>query len=115
MSSAGVDIGELNHSDKFVANWGVVCSSVINGRLKRYLSAPLPQTGHRPPVRGVCDKATWQHNSRMLSGFVTVVPDSPILLQGFIPGTEVCPRSGGLDMANSLVKSWDQYIVKSQV
>ena len=29
LASADVDVGELNHSDKFVANWGVVCSSHV--------------------------------------------------------------------------------------
>ena len=98
LSAAGVDVGDLNHSPEFVANWGPVCASVIEMKLKTFLGTPLLQTGHRPPVKGVADKATWQHNTRMLSGLVTVVPDSPQLLQAFLTGTEVCSGSTGDDM-----------------
>ena len=114
LSAAGLDVGDLNHSSEFVANWGPVCASVIEMKLKRFLGTPLLQTGHRPPVKGVADKATWQHNTRMLCGLVTVVPDSSQLLQAFLTGTEVCSGSTGDDMTESLVKVWKQFIVGSQ-
>ena len=79
-----------------------------------YFRTPLVQTGRLPPVKGVADKATWQHNTRMLSGLVTVVPDSQTLLQAFLTGTEVCPGGSGDLMCASLVKTWQPYIKGSQ-
>ena len=97
-----------------MANWGPVCAVVIENKVKAYLGTPLLQTGRRPPVKGVADKATWQHNTRMISGLVTVVPDSPSLLQAFLTGTDVCPKGTGDDMSASLVKVWQPYIIGSQ-
>ena len=114
LAAAGVDIGDLNHSSEFVAHWGPVCASVIQKKLKTYLGTALLQTGYRPPCKGVADKATWQHYTRMICGLVTVVPDSPCLLQAFLTGTEVCPHGSGESMTASLVKVWDQYITGSQ-
>ena len=114
LAAAGVDVGDLNHSRKFVAHWGPVCAEVIENKLKTYFRTPLVQTGRLPPVKGVADKATWQHNTRMLSGLVTVVPDSQTLLQAFLTGTEVCPGGSGDLMCASLVKTWQPYIKGSQ-
>ena len=58
LAAAGVDMGDINHSEKFAARRGPVCASVIKSRLQQYLRTPLPQTGHKPPVKGVADKAT---------------------------------------------------------
>ena len=110
-----MDVGDLNHSTEFVAQWGPECAGVIQNRLKCYLGKALQQTGYRPPVKGVADKATWKHHTRMISGLVTVVPDSPILLQAFLTGTDLCPHGSGCDMTKSLVKVWDPLIAGSQV
>ena len=115
LASAGVDVGDINHSSEFVPHWGAVCATEIEGKIKSYLNTALVQTGHRPPVKGVADKATWQHYTRMISGLVTVVPDSPCFLQAFLTGTELCPHGSGIDMANSLIKVWDSFIIRSQV
>ena len=87
---------------------------MIQKKLKTYLGTALLQTGYRPSCKGVADKATWQHYTRMICGLVTVVPDSPCLLQAFLTGTEVFPHGSGESMTASLVKVWDQYITGSQ-
>ena len=114
LAVAGVDVGDLNHSSEFVANWGPVCAGVIERKLKCHLNTPMQQTGQLPPVKGVADKATWQHFTRMISGLVTVVPDSECLIQAFLTGTELCPHGSGTDMTQSLTKVWDKFFVSSQ-
>ena len=80
LSRAGVDIGDLNHSTSFVSNWAPVCAEVVDRQLKDFLVAPMIQTGQRPPVKILGDKGTWKHNTRMMSGLTTVVPDLPSLI-----------------------------------
>ena len=114
MSVAGVDVGALNHSKEFVANWAPVCAKEIQNKLQNYLGTAMVQTGHKPPCKGVADKATWKHHTRMISGLVTVVPDSPDLLQAFLTGTDICPHGSGDDMTASLVNTWETFITGSQ-
>ena len=115
LSKAGVDVGDINHSDKFPLKFSKELEQVIMKRVQKYLSTPLSQTGQKPPVKGVADKATYKHDSRMYAGVVTVVPDSPDTIQGFITTAEVCPGSSGKEQSACLIQSFDSYFSGSQV
>jgi hypothetical protein len=115
LSKAKVDVGDINHSSEFVANWAPVCATVIEEKLKKYFQTVLPQTGQRPPAKGVADKATWKHVTRMVSGLVTVVPDSDTLLQAFFTSARECPGATGEAMTMSLTLVWDAFILGRQV
>ena len=114
LAKAGVDVGQLNHSEKFVAKWGPVCAEVIDRKLVRFFTTVLPQTGHRPHAKAICDKATWKHETRMMSGLVSAVPDSDQLLQAFFTGSKVCPGGTGDQQTESLVEVYDSYISGNQ-
>jgi hypothetical protein len=115
LAKAGIDCGDINHSSEFVAKFAPVCAAVVKSRLQQYFMTPLPHTGQKPPAKGVADKATWKHETRMVSGLVTAVSDSPVLLQAFLTGTKVCPAGSGKEMSNSLTEVWDQFISGPQV
>lgn len=115
LARAGVDVGDINHSSEFVANWAPVCGEVVEARVVSYFQSVLPQTGRRPPAKAICDKATWKHETRMVSGLVTVVPDSPELIQAFFTGSKVCPGGTGDAQTASLAPVYDRYIIGSQV
>ena len=107
LSKAGVDCGDINHSARFPAKWAPVCADDIQGRLKGFLAKPLVQTGYRPKVKKMADKATWQHKTRMVSGLLTVIPDSDTLLQAFVIGSGCCPGASWVEMTRSLTTSTD--------
>ena len=115
LARAGVDVGDINHSSEFIANWAGVCGKVVEGRVRKYFQTELIQTGRRPPSKAICDKATWKHETRMVSGLVTVVPDSQELLQAFFTGSKSCPGGTGREQVASLVPVYDCYITGSQV
>jgi hypothetical protein len=114
LSKAGVDVGDLNHSTEFVANWASVCGEVVQKRVQQYFQTLLPQTGRRPPAKVIADKATWKHETRMVSGLVTVVPDTAELIQAFFTGSKACPGGSGDAMTESLVEVVSPYIDRSQ-
>jgi hypothetical protein len=114
LSRAGVDVGDLNHSTNYVAKFAPVTAAVVQGRVASYFQTPLLQTGRRPPAKLIADKATWKHETRMVSGMVTVVPDTPQPLQAFFLASKACPGGTGDAMTESLVEVVDGMIERSQ-
>ena len=86
----------------------------VENRLKEFLGKRLDQTGKRPPVKVLCDKATWKHNSRMVSGVTTFVPDSDTPIQAFYTGSEICPSSTGVAKTKSLMDTFNNFIIGDQ-
>ena len=113
-SANGSDIGDINHSYRFPAQFLKHVSSVIEEHVKQFLSCRLVQTGHKPPLKIVADKATWQHQTRQLIGIVTVVPDSDEPLQAMILKTPVVKSHTGLGVTESITSVTDQFITADQ-
>ena len=90
-----VDVGELNHSVNFSTEFADCVGEVVKARVVKYLSSPLAQTGLKPPVKVVADKATHKHWSNNLTGVVTLVPGATSLIQGIFLGAPRCERSTG--------------------
>ena len=95
LAKEGVDIGELNHSKRFSAKFGLIIGEIIRKRVTEFLSTALPQTGLRPPTKVVADKATHKHWSNNLTGVLTIVPGSDQLIQGIFLAAPRCERSTG--------------------
>lgn len=110
LSKAGVDVGVLNHSRKFVPKWGSCCAAVIEGRLKKFFSTIMPQTGRLPLAKVAGDKGTWKHETNMLTGLVTVVPDSDQPIQAFFISSKACPGGSGEDQARSMIEAVEPYL-----
>ena len=73
-----LDIGELNHSEKFPARFLPYVAEEVEYRVNNFLNNRLDQTGFRPVGKVVADKSTYKHTARQ---FITVVPDSTELIQ----------------------------------
>ena len=113
-SANGCDAGDINHSYRFPPEFLKHVCHVIEGHLKTYLSSRLIQTGYKPPVKVVADKATWQHQTRQLIGIVTVVPDSEQPLQAMVLKTPVVKTHSGQGVADNIIGVTDQFISADQ-
>lgn len=115
LAKAGVHVGDLNHCQKFIPKWASTCSEIVKQRLQNFFKTPLPQTGRLPHVKVTTEKATYKHRPRMVSGLITVVPNSPQLIQGFMIncGVSSCGVSSlellltDILFTVELVPSWD--------
>ena len=113
-SANGCDIGDINHSYNFPPLFLKHVARVIEDLLKNHLNTRLPQTGHKPPLKVVADKATWQHQTRQLIGIVTVVPDSDQPLQAMILKTPVVKSHTGKGVTENITHVTDQFITADQ-
>ena len=76
-----LDIGELNHSEKFPARFLPYVAEEVEYRVNNFLNNRLDQTGFRPVGKVVADKSTYKHRTRQFVAFITIVPDSTELIQ----------------------------------
>ena len=77
-SKGGAVTGDLNHRKRFVDNFRSSCSSILQRKLKQYLSTPLLCTGRRPPVAFSCDKMTEKRRSGQMTAIATIFPNSKV-------------------------------------
>ena len=77
----GADVGDINHSQNYVPKFLVHCAEAVRARVKKFLNSRLVATSCKPPVNLIMDKFTHQHHTHQLVGGVTIVPDSPQLIQ----------------------------------
>ena len=89
-------------------------ANVLEDHLKRFLSTRLAQTGQLPLVKIVADKATWQHQTRQLIGFVSVIPDSDEPLQAMVLGTPVVKSHNGAGVTDNITNVTDKFISAEQ-
>ena len=113
-SANGCDIGYINHSYNCPPKFLRHVSKVIENNLKSYLNTRLVQTGYKPPLKVVADKATWQHQTRQLIGVVTIVPDSDEPLQPLILKTPVVKSHTGKGVADSITDVTDKFVTAEQ-
>ena len=111
----GCDIGDINHSYSFPPSFLKHVFDVIQNHVKVFLDNRMTQTGYKPPVKIVADKATWQHQTRQLIGVVTIVPDADDPLQAFVLGAPVVKFHTGRGVAENITQVPDNYIVGGQL
>ena len=94
-----LDIGELNHSEKFPARFLPYVAEEVEYRVNNFLNNQLDQTGFRPVGKVVADKSTCR-----FVAFITVVPDSTELIQPIFLDIHVVKAGRtGPAIANSLI------------
>ena len=89
LKASGAEVGELNHSRMFPPAFRPYVTEVVHGRLVKYMTKPLEQIGHLPPVGLAADKGTYKHRSRQFLSFVTVMPGENNLLEVCTSGQPV--------------------------
>ena len=99
----GAFCGNTNHSEKFPPAVLPHIAEAIKKRKILFLTIPLVQTGFRAPIKIVADKDTSKHRSRQLVLIITVVPDSPILIQPMYLGHPVVTDHTGKGLLQTLL------------
>ena len=124
----GSNVGDINHSKNFPQKFVFSCAKAVQQRVSTHLSSRLVATGCRPPVNIIADKFTHQHVMRQLVGAVTLVPDSPQLIQALYLGaprysnfyfTQLkivcrCPRGTGEYLTSNITSVVDPFIEGEQ-
>ena len=120
-AKGGAVTGDLNHSKRFVDNFRTSCSSILQRKLKQYLSTPLLCTGRRPPVALSCDKMTDKRRCGQMTAIATIFPNSKVspdeMIQRFFVGNPVVRKHNGLAklVADELLKIIDKEIITTQL
>ena len=106
------NVGELHHSRKFPAEFRPFVSTVIKGRVEKYITTNLLQTGHLPPIALSADKATYKHRSRQFLSIVTIVPDGENFLEVISCGQPVVKEgSDAVGLAKNIKEGLDAYAI----
>ena len=116
LKKSGASIGELNHSRKFPAAFRPHVQQEVRKRQHKFLSQPLKQTGHLPPLAGSADKGTYKHRSRHFLGVITVNPGGTHFLEPISCGQPVVTRgSTGLELARSIKDGFDSLKISGEL
>ena len=103
-------VGELNHSRLFPAAFIPFVRKDVQRRQEKFLSTPLKQTGHLPPLVGSADNGTYKHRSRHFLGVITVNPGGANFLEPISCGQPVVTDgSKGTDLASSIKSGFDSF------
>ena len=79
----GMDVGDLNHSRKFVPEFLKSLFEEIHSRAVNFFSHPLESSGVLPPVAVTADLATHHGTNRNFVTVVAVVPGGSDLINAF--------------------------------
>ena len=110
----GTYCGNINHSEKFPPAVLPYMAEAIKQRKVQFLTQPLDQTGHRVPIKIVADKDTLKHRTRQLVLVITIVPDSPNLIQAVYLGHPVVEDHSGPGVADNLIAVVENCGIKSE-
>ena len=112
----GLDIGDLNHSRRFIGNFRPYVAKEIQNRTKKFFNTRLEQTGFRPPLNIAADKGTNVHRTRQFTIVITIVPNSKNLLNPIYIGQPVVKSHNGNGVAESIKESLNSFdIIGSQI
>lgn len=112
----GVDLGEINHSVQFVRGFLPFVATKVKSNLNKFLSTRLPQTGHRPALNVLADKATLKHRTKQFVGVAMVVPDAENLVQVALLGHPIVKGHHGVDIVDNIKHTLDsRHIVGEQL
>ena len=109
------NVGELNHSRMFPANFRPYVQKVVRNRMRKMLSTPLIQTGHLVPLAVSGDKCTYKHRLRHFQGAVTISPGSENFLEVIRFGQPLMTEgSSGYELARSLKSVYNNFSIKPE-
>jgi hypothetical protein len=111
----GLDMGDINHSKKFVTSFLPALAGEVQKRWSNFLASPMVATGCWPPVSVMADKATHQRNMRQLIGGITINPGGEALLVPVFFGAPICPRGDGQYLKDNVVATIDSFIISEQI
>ena len=112
--TAHANVGDLNHSEKLSAYFRPFVQKVVHEKIQNFLSIPMVQTGHLPPIAASAEKGTYKHRSRHFLGIITVNPGGENFLEPVSCGQPaVISGSSGLELAKSIKAGLDNFHIIS--
>ena len=103
-SMNGLDIGEINHSKVFPAKFLPFVAKEVEGRVKHFLNTRMEQTRFLPAGKVCADKATSKHRTRHFISFITVIPDSELVIQPIFLDVPLVKTHSGPEITNNIVQ-----------
>ena len=104
LSSAGVSIGNINHSRKFPSEMRKSFAEAVNFRIVTYLQTRLEATLTLPPAGIIADKVTTRRRTGQLYGAIVFTPNMPALLSSVSLGILPVKAHDGESIANDIAK-----------
>lgn len=108
----GVDLGDINHSKEFYSDYMPYVSKAVSGRVKIFFESRLEQTGFSPPLNVQADKGTNCHRTRQFTSVITIVPESPNLLNVIYLGQPVVKNHDGPGISESISNELTDWGIK---
>ena len=103
LSSAKVNVGNLNHSRKFPSQLRPAFADAVNSRIKSYLKEPLEATLNIPPIGIVADKVTTRRRTSQMYAGIIFTPTMPSLLTPISLGMRPVKGHNGESIAADIV------------
>ena len=110
---SGGFVGDLHHSRKFPAEFRPFVDRVVTRRVVKFISTPMKQTGHLPPVAISADKGTYKHRSRQFLMCSVINPGGENLIEVISCGQPVVEGgSKGKDLMENMKTGYDKHGIK---
>ena len=103
------DLGDLNHSRRFLEKFRSFVASEVKKRTAGFLSTRLPQTGFLPPLNIQADKGTTIHRTRQFTTVSTITPGSDSLISIIYLGQPIVKNHTGEGVADSITVELEKY------
>ena len=100
-----IDIGQINHSEKFLRRLIEPCHKELLKRLQRHLNAELPCTGQVRPINIMADKGTVKHDCKQITMIRTLAIQNGCLFERFFLDHPEVLCHKGEDISNLLLQS----------
>ncbi|KAJ8041006.1 hypothetical protein HOLleu_15484 [Holothuria leucospilota] len=114
LSSAKVNVGNLNHSRKFVSNLRPAFAEAVNQRVRAFLQQPLESMSCIPPVGIVTDNVTSKRRTGQMYAAVLFTPGMPNLLTPISLGVTPNKKHDGLSIADEICEVCTTYGILSR-
>lgn len=99
LSAQGTDVGQLNHSRKFVAEFAKSVHQVLVGQMQKLVNEPLVGTGQPTPIAVIADKLTPNRRTMQIVGFHGFVNGK---FQSLMSGAPPLSGESGLEVTKTL-------------
>ena len=98
-----IDIGQVNHSERFIRQLLNPCYSELLKRLRIHLDCVLDCTGDKRPISLIADKGTIKRDSLQMTLIRTPSLKNGFLFETFFIGNPLALRSDGIYLTNLLI------------
>lgn len=99
LSAQGTDVGQLNHSRKFVAEFAKSIHTVLVSQMQKLVNEPLAATGKPTPIAVLADKMTPNRRTMQIVGFHGFVNDK---FQSLMSGVPPLSGEDGIEVTKTL-------------